>query len=302
MEDADLDYPRQGCIPIDGVPTLRRCEEPECAAHEYPEDPTLAGSSASVRRAGAKSRGTEPGMVHVEVNCAVWVKQGSSRYWPCVSRALEDVGEDSLRRELQNQIRKIQAKHPDRVATGPSPTMVLVEFLGSHEYAWTQIHKIERFRGGQDAPDGPTVSTDEYHEAVNRLTGYSGAVKEAEDFCREQREAERVAKKPRARNDSSSQDSRSRETKSDDRKRQRTGEKRKEKEKAKAASNTAEVKEIAELNQALAKQIKAAEKHQPSAAGAGGRSRRASTAASSRATSQAEMTWMLQQKIKESKG
>eukprot|EP01043_Picozoa_sp_COSAG02_P074795 COSAG02_NODE_15135_length_1200_cov_44.120862_2_plen_70_part_00 len=53
----------------------------------------------------------------VQVNCAVWVKQGSSRYWPCVSRSLEDVAEDSLRRELQNQIRKIQAKHPDRVAT-----------------------------------------------------------------------------------------------------------------------------------------------------------------------------------------
>lgn len=239
-------------------------------------------------------------MVAVEVNCAVWVKQGSSRYWPCVCRALEDVREQSLRRELQNQIRKIQAKHPDRVATGPSPTMVLVEFLGSHEYAWAQIHKVERFRGGKDAPDGPTVSTDEYHEAVNRLTGYSGAVKEAEDFCREQREAERSLKKPRPRAGSSSHDSTSKDQKSDDRKRQRTDEKKKEK--AKPPSNAAEVKEIAALNQALAKQIKAAEKQQMAAAAVSGRSRRASTAASSRATSQAEMTWMLQQKIKESKG
>eukprot|EP01043_Picozoa_sp_COSAG02_P006137 COSAG02_NODE_171_length_31397_cov_27.217554_27_plen_294_part_00 len=255
---------------------------------------------ASVRRRPARAVGLVPGMVQVEVNCAVWVKQGSSRYWPCVSRALDDVGEDSLRRELQNQIRKIQAKHPDRVATGPSPTMVLVEFLGSHDYAWAQIHKIERFRGGKDAPDGPTVSTDEYHEAVNRLTGYSGAVKEAEEFCREQREVERVAKKPRARNDSSSQVSRSKEKKSDDRKRQRTDEKKREK--AKPAANAAEVKEIAALNQALARQIKAAEKQQSAAAGASGRSRRASTAASSRATSQAEMTWVLQQKIKEGKG
>lgn len=240
-------------------------------------------------------------MVKVERDCVVWVKQGSSRYWPCVSRALEDVAEDSLRRELQNQIRKIHAKHPDRVATGPSPTMVLVEFLGSHDYAWAQIHKIERFRGGKDAPDGPTVSADEYNEAVNRLTGYSGAVKEAEEFCREQREAERRLKKARPRADSSSNQSGNEERKSDGKKRQRTEEKKK-KEKAKPSTNAAEVKEIAALNQALAKQLKAAEKEKASSTPVNGRSRRASTAAASRATSQAEMTWMLQQKIKESKG
>lgn len=233
-------------------------------------------------------------------NCAVWVKQGSSRYWPCVSRSLDDVQEDSLRRELQNQMRKIQARYPDRTATGPSPTMVLVEFLGSHDFAWAQIHKIERFRGGKEAPDGPTVSTDEYHEAVNRLTGYSGAVKEAEEFCREQREEERRSKTARQRVDSSNHDSRNTDKKSDDRKRQRTDEKKKEK--AKQSSNAAEVKEIAALNKALAKQLQAAEKQQSAVAPVSGRSRRASTAASSRATSQAEMTWMLQQKIKGSKG
>ena len=81
------------------------------------------------------------------------------------------VSEEGLRRELANQIRRVQAKHPERCATGPAPNMVLVEFLGSHDFAWAQIHKIERYRGQKDAPDGPTVSADEYHEAVNRLTG-----------------------------------------------------------------------------------------------------------------------------------
>ena len=100
-----------------------------------------------------------------------WVKQGSSRFWPCVTRDLESVSEEGLRRELANQIRRVQAKHPERCATGPAPNMVLVEFLGSHDFAWAQIHKIERYRGQKDAPDGPTVSADEYHEAVNRLTG-----------------------------------------------------------------------------------------------------------------------------------
>ena len=36
----------------------------------------------------------------VEANSVVWVKQGSSRFWPCVARSLPDVAEDSLRREL----------------------------------------------------------------------------------------------------------------------------------------------------------------------------------------------------------
>jgi type IV secretory pathway VirB10-like protein len=231
----------------------------------------------------------------VEANSVVWVKQGSSRFWPCVARSLPDVAEDSLRRELQNQIRKIQSKHPDRVASGPSPTMVLVEFLGSHDYAWAQVHRVERFVGSKDAPDGPTVSTDEYHEAVNRLTGYSGAVKEAQEYCREQREAERKPKKARARDDGGDQDARQKDGRGDDKKRQRAEEKKKEK--AKPPSNTAEVKAIAALNQALAKQMKAAEKEKPPAAVVSGRSRRASTAASSRATSQAEMTWMLQQQM-----
>ena len=88
---------------------------------------------------------------------------------------LESVSEEGLRRELANQIRRVQAKHPERCATGPAPNMVLVEFLGSHDFAWAQIHKIERYRGQKDAPDGPTVSADEYHEAVNRLTGCAAA-------------------------------------------------------------------------------------------------------------------------------
>ena len=227
----------------------------------------------------------------VELDSVVWVKQGSSRYWPCVSRALDSVGEDALRRELQNQMRKIQTKHPDRVATGANPTMVLVEFLGSHDYAWAQVHRVELFRSSKEAPDGPTVSTDEYHEAVNRLTGYSGAVKEAEEYTRELREAQPKPKKPRSRADGG-------DGKAEDRKRQRKEKEEKEKKaRAPSANAAAEVKEIAALNKALAKQIQAAEKERPPPAVVSGRSRRASTAASSRATSQEEVMRLLQQQM-----
>ena len=248
-----------------------------------------------------------------------WVKQGSSRFWPCVTRDLESVSEEGLRRELANQIRRVQAKHPERCATGPAPNMVLVEFLGSHDFAWAQIHKIERYRGQKDAPDGPTVSADEYHEAVNRLTGcaaaaacrlpaaapvdpaaarlcrYTGAVREAEEHCRAQREAAGKPQKkarPRPGPGERASASKGRETKEE---RGGGSEKRQKTElKAKPKGNSAEVKQIAALNTALAKQMKAAEKEKkPMPSALSGRSRRSSTMASSRATQQAEMVRQL---------
>ena len=53
------------------------------------------------------------------------------------------------------------------------PRELLVEFLGTHDYAWVRPAQARPFKLDRPlmAPDGPTVAVDEYHEAANRLTG-----------------------------------------------------------------------------------------------------------------------------------
>ena len=82
----------------------------------------------------------------------LWARQGSCRYWPALRQTLDDVTGDDLRRKLQEQARKLEVKHPSRRASGASPTEVLVEFLGSHDYAWVNCSKIAPFTAGEDAP------------------------------------------------------------------------------------------------------------------------------------------------------
>jgi len=100
-------------------------------------------------------RGTEAKVVYMStpmVGSVVWAKQGSCRYWPCVRHRLDSVTDSSLRRRLQEQARKLEAKHSSRRASGATPTEALVEFLGSHDYAWVNLSKVARFVAGQDAP------------------------------------------------------------------------------------------------------------------------------------------------------
>ena len=64
-------------------------------------------------------------------------------------------GRVTLKRRVvsaQEQARKLEVKHPSRRASGASPTEVLVEFLGSHDYAWVNCSKIAPFTAGEDAP------------------------------------------------------------------------------------------------------------------------------------------------------